>query len=244
MRRFYAPPENIQNLIVVLDQDETRHIRDVLRARAGDHVNVFDGEGREYSCRIDSIQRRETILNIIGEAAPKSQESNLRMTLATAMLKGEKFDFVVQKSVELGVTEFVPLQTVRSELKFKDEQRRIERWRKIALEASKQCGRATLMKIRPPIRFAQFADEFCSGSENGQTCILFSEIGGERLDSVAAAGEIVCAIGPEGGWDDAEVACAAKQGFRIITLGGRILRAETAAITATALLQNQFGDLN
>ncbi|HEX8638508.1 MAG TPA: RsmE family RNA methyltransferase, partial [Pyrinomonadaceae bacterium] len=153
MRRFYASPEQFKSGVIVLNEDETRHLRDVLRLRETAEAQVFDGAGKEFSCVIESIAKRETILRIKSEIAPSAPESNLDLTLAVALLKGEKFDLVVQKATELGVTQLAPLSTKRADVKIKDvkdTEKKLERWRKIALEAAKQSGRAKLMTIESP----------------------------------------------------------------------------------------------
>jgi 16S rRNA (uracil1498-N3)-methyltransferase len=238
MRRFYAPPENFDAKTVSLSAEETRHLRDVLRLGEGEIVNVFDGEGREFSCRIETIKRHETLLEIVEEIKPSAPVSNLNLTLAVALLKGEKFDLVVQKSVELGVAKFVPLATKRTDVKPKDAGKKHARWQKIALEAAKQCGRADLMKIEKPLVFEQFL-----ASASG-TKILFAERGGEAFEQIKAGKKITAVIGPEGGWDDSEIEVAKIKGFQIVTLKGRILRAETAAISIASILQHRFGDIN
>ena len=151
MRRFFAPSNQISDSSLILGPEETRHLRDVLRLRAGDRVNVFDGEGREYLAEIAEISKNSTTLDVIEEIPPVSPESPLDLTLAAAILKGEKFDLVVQKAVELGVTRIVPLLTVRGDVRLRDTQKRVGRWRRIGLEAAKQSGRAALMKIGEPV---------------------------------------------------------------------------------------------
>jgi len=239
MHRFFAPPEQFHGENAVLDPDETRHLRNVVRLKTGDTVRVFDGNGREFECQIVEIKKFETTLSIIQEVQPTSPESTLDLTLAVAMLKGEKFDLVVQKAVELGVKTLVPLRTIRCDIRSKDSLKRHQRWQKIALEALKQTGRATLMQVAEPIAF----DEFVSGLAN-DAVILFSERGGRPLTLESQPKKLTAVIGPEGGWDDSEIELARNVGIRIVTLGGRILRAETAAIAIAAVLQNRFGDLN
>lgn len=237
MRRFYAPPENFTGSNVTLNIEETRHLRDVLRLREGENVQVFDGEGREFFCEIEAIGKNESHLKIIEEISPSVSESSLQLTVAVALLKGEKFDLVIQKAVELGVTKFVPIITKRTEVKLNDAGKKLERWRKIILESSKQCGRAKLMQINAPIEFIYFLKN-TEGS-----IILFSERAGESFSFVKADKKITALIGSEGGWDECEIDSARENHVQIITLGGRILRAETAAIIIPALLQNHFGDL-
>lgn len=237
MRRFYAPKESFSDAKITLSLEETRHLRDVLRLRACDKMQVFDGEGNEFLCEIEAISKKETILKIIEKIVPSASESNLALTLAVALLKGEKFDLVIQKAVELGVKKFVPLITKRCDVKLKDAEKKLERWRKIALEACKQSGRATLMQIETPFNF----EEFIKISDGEK--ILFSERNGESFSAIKSAEKITAFVGSEGGWEHSEIEFAKSSGVQIITFGGRILRAETAVIAISAILQNRFGDL-
>lgn len=216
-------------------------MRDVLRLRAGAVVRIFDGAGKEFSCVIESIGKREAILRVESEIAPSAPESNLNLTLAVALLKGEKFDLVVQKTTELGVSRLVPLVTQRADVKikdFKDADKKLERWRKIALEAAKQSGRARLLTIEAPSKLEDFV-----ATANGAAKILFAERGGADFSTIEARGEIVAVVGSEGGWETSEIETAQAHNFQIVTFGGRILRAETAAIVVAGILQHRFGDL-
>jgi 16S rRNA (uracil1498-N3)-methyltransferase len=264
MRRFYAPPENFSGQKVTLGVDESKHLRDALRLRAGEEVFVFDGAGGEFRCKIETAGKGEAVLRIIEKAAPKAPESKLDLTLAVGLLKGEKFDLVVQKACELGVASVVPLETKRADVKIRDAreaEKKLERWRRIALEAAKQSGRARLMQVEAPASFERFLDEAGSSKNaaagenkknpallrpNLPSLIFFSERGGEGFENLPDEGvsEAIAVVGAEGGWEDAEINLARDKGFRIITLGGRILRAETAAVVAAALLQHRLGDLS
>jgi 16S rRNA (uracil1498-N3)-methyltransferase len=165
------------------------------------------------------------------------------LTLAVALLKGEKFDLVVQKATELGVKRIVPLQTKRADVRLKDEKdsaKKIERWRRIALEAAKQSGRAFVPEIENPADFEIFV------KNSNFPGIFFAERGGDNLQAgltQISSSNLIAVTGAEGGWEDAEIELARKNDFRVVTLGGRILRAETAAITVAALLQHLSGDL-
>jgi 16S rRNA (uracil1498-N3)-methyltransferase len=238
MRRFYAPKENFSADAVELGFDDTRHLRDVLRLKAEDTVNVFDGTGHEFLCMIEKIGKRHTSLRIVKETEATAPESGLDLTFAAAITKGEKFDLVVQKMVELGVNNLIPLFTRRCEVKPGGSEKRLDRWRKIALEAAKQCGRTKLMRVLEPVDFQDFVL-----SAMGRV-VLFSERDGDNSKTLKAAETLTAVIGPAGGWDDAELELARKRGFQIITFGGRILRAETAAIAFAAILQHRFGDLS
>jgi 16S rRNA (uracil1498-N3)-methyltransferase len=272
-RRFYAPPWAFapDGKTVSLEGEEARHLRDVLRLRRGDEVFVFDGEGREYRCLIDEARRDGAQLEVCAEVAPASPESPLRLTLATALLKGEKFDLVVQKATELGVARILPLMTKLADVRLRDEgdgAKRIARWQRIALEAAKQSGRARVPDINPPQTFAALIEdaltharaesasvhlppgtrESTAPASSEEVRLLFSERGGAGLLETIKRWsnnphDATALVGSEGGWTDEELAAAHDAGWSIVTLGGRILRAETAAITITALLQHLFGDL-
>ena len=239
MHRFYAPPDHFHAGSIVLDRDETLHLRDVIRLKPDGLVNVFDGVGHEFKCRIVEIKKGDTELSIVEEVSPASTESPLDLILAAAMLKGEKFDLVVQKAVELGVKTLVPLRTIRCDIKSRDSMKRHDRWKKIALEASKQTGRAVLMQVAEPVAFDAFLKKLPDID-----AILFSERSGQALDLKTKQNKLTAIIGPEGGWDDSEIESASNAGITIVTLGGRILRAETAAIAIAAVLQNRLGDFN
>lgn len=244
-RRFYAAPSDFdlakQN--VVLEADETRHLRDVLRLGIADEVHVFDGQGHEFRCTVSQIARHHSELHIQAEVAPAKPESPLQLNLGVALLKGEKFDLVVQKATELGVSKVTPLVTRYADVRLRDEgdgARRVSRWQRIALEAAKQSGRAVVPQVSLPLAFAAALEEVESG-------VMFSERRGKPLTELASQPQrhsLFALVGSEGGWSDEEIDGALARNFLVVTLGGRILRAETAAITVTALLQHLFGDLN
>ena len=245
MRRFFSPPENFDETIVMLDESETRHLRDVLRLKTNGIVSVFDGEGREFECRIDDIQKRSTSLSISKEIPPTAPESNLDLSICAAILKGDKTDFAVQKLVELGVNNFTPMLTARCDVKPKDAARRVARWRKIAFEAAKQCGRAKLMRVEDVATFELAMQKpALSNGETETQLVLFSERDGETFNVDSAPASLTAFLGPEGGWDDAELNLAKELQIPIFTLKGRIMKADTAAIAISAILQHRFGDLN
>jgi len=238
MRRFYASPEKFDRQDVTLDKDETRHLRDVLRLDSGDPVSVFNGIGREFECVVTEIGKTESRLKIVNEIPPMSPESPVTIRIAPTVLNGDRYDLIIQKAVELGVVELIPLHTIRCEVRLKDAEKRLNRWRRIAMEATKQTGRATVMRIAEPLDIK----ELLTG-EQRENILMFSERDGEPFDTVKESNNLTAAFGPKGGWDDAELASARENGVRILTLGGRILRAETAAIALTAVIQHRFGDL-
>jgi 16S rRNA (uracil1498-N3)-methyltransferase len=238
-RRFHAPPTAFTETTVTLTADEARHLRDVLRLKSGDEVYVFDGRGREFRCSVTNLKRDSAELRIEAEVQPAKPESQLQLNLCVALLKGEKFDLVVQKATELGVTRVTPLITRHMDIHLRDQSdatKRVARWQRIAIEAAKQSGRAFVPDIILPVAFEGALEVEGAG-------VMFSERGGEAFKSLTGAGSITALVGSEGGWADEEIDAARARGFHIVTLGGRILRAETAAITVTVLMQHHFGDL-
>jgi 16S rRNA (uracil1498-N3)-methyltransferase len=240
-RRFHAPPDAFNDQTVTLGADEARHLRDVLRLKAGDEVYVFDGRGHEFRCSVVNLNRHAAELRIEAEVEPAKPESQLQLNLCVALLKGEKFDLVVQKATELGVSKVTPLITRYADIHLRDESdaaKRVGRWQRIAVEAAKQSGRAFVPEISTPVTFESVSVEGLG--------VMFSERGGDSIESLfklPSTSAITALVGSEGGWSDEEIETARARNFHVITLGGRVLRAETAAITVTALLQHKFGDL-
>lgn len=239
-RRFFAPPSafNFNKQTVTLTSDEARHLREVLRLKPGDEVLVFDGAGKEFRAIVSQARREFAELELKDEIHSARPESPLQLTLAVALLKGEKFDLVVQKGTELGVNRFIPLTTRYADIRLRDEAdaaKRVTRWQRIALEAAKQCGRAVVPEIDTPTTFDSIIKE--------NSCFLFSERGGQPLDTDLKATSLIAIVGSEGGWSDEELEQARAAKVPIVTLGGRVLRAETAAITVAVLFQHLYGDL-
>lgn len=255
-RRFYAPPSAFNSKLdsVTLASDEARHLRDVLRLKTGDDVYVFDGEGKEFHCRIEESRRDTAQLKVISEVVPARSESPLELILAVALLKGEKFDLVVQKATELGVARVVPVITKLADIRLRDDSdaaKRVARWQRIALEAAKQSGRAVVPEIAGPVSFAALLQNARGNLQDAGAelnCLMFSEREGQSIMEAKAAlpanpSLLTALVGSEGGWTDEELAAARQAGWTIVTLGGRTLRAETAAIAVATLLQHLYGDL-
>jgi 16S rRNA (uracil1498-N3)-methyltransferase len=250
-RRFYAPPGAFDSKLrsATLASAEARHLREVLRLKVGDDVYVFNGEGKEFHCRVEESRRDSARLQIIEEVDPARPESPLQLILAVALLKGEKFDLVVQKATELGVAQVVPVVTRLADIRLRDESeaaKRVARWQRIALEAAKQSGRAVVPTIAAPTPFGTLIQD--TDDESGTGRLMFSERDGQLLkeatQSLAAnTTRLTALVGSEGGWTDEELDQARQAGWTIVTLGGRTLRAETAAIAVAVLLQHIAGDL-
>jgi 16S rRNA (uracil1498-N3)-methyltransferase len=240
MLRIYFPVSNIKNNRMSIIGEKARYLTFVLRCRKRDDLIVFDGKGNCYRTAILKADKKEVIAEVI-EKFPCDTESHINITLVQGLLKGEKMDMVIQKTTELGVKEIMPVVTERSQLR---ETRRVMRWRKIAEEASRQSGRSIIPIIHEPVNFS---DAFNLLPSNRIKGILFYEQGGMKLSEAVSSfvprlSSIFVFIGPEGGFTKEEVTLAKEKGLMVTYLGRRILRAETAAISAVTLLQFLLGD--
>jgi 16S rRNA (uracil1498-N3)-methyltransferase len=240
-RRFYIPPDQIRDGIAVLPEDQSHHLFNVLRLKPGDEVEIFDGEGNGYFGEVAGSGREIKIR----APMPASQitAGKCRLILAPALIKADRFEWVLQKATELGVEEFTPLFTRFCEISIPETKiaARLERWRRIVREASKQCRRLSIPRIHPPVPFPHFLT-----SKLGQDCsklMLYEKAMLPWDFQRSSLSRVLLCIGPEGGWDVKEVVNAEEAGYDILGLGSRILRAETAALAAVSIIQFQAGEL-
>ncbi len=221
--------------------DDFRYLRRVLRLRAGDELVALDDEGREHVCQITAVGRRE-LAAVILQTRPPAPERAPRITLHQGLPKGDKMDLIVEKATELGVAAIVPLVTERSQVR---TTRKVERWKRVAAAAARQCGRRKPPHIVEPRSYAMVMDSRTGGRP--PLGILFYEGGGVPLGEIKPRGEgverIDLYVGPEGGFSPAEVETARSRGVQVCTLGPRVLRCETASIVAVTLIQYRWGDL-
>ena len=244
-RRFRIHPDHIQGRQAIIDDpQEIRHICKVLRLGEGDPVSLFDGEGREYQASIFRITQKKVILSLKGDAAPVLPESPVEIILGVALLKASKFDWLLQKVTELGVSEVVPFSSSHVVPRWGAGQTgsRRDRWGKITTEAAKQCGRASIPRIHPLHSF----EEVLAFDWGQATKVLLweKEKAGSLGETVAHSSKVFVLVGPEGGFSDQEALRAQAAGFQPVRLGPRILRAETTGVAIVALLQFILGDLN
>ena len=244
MARFYVPEPEIINGILSIRGDEVKHIRRVLRLKAGDEISVFDGSSREYQGTILEENSFSVAVKIEHFFASK-RESSLEITLAQSLLKGEKMDYLVQKATELGVKDIVPFSSSRSVplLEGAKKLERHRRWEKIAIEAAKQCGRSILPKIGS---LQDYRTALLSAPSDSLRFILWEKEGRrlkEILGRARKQNRIFFIVGPEGGFSRQEVEEAMEKAFVPVTLGERILRAETASLCLLSILQYEFGDM-
>jgi 16S rRNA (uracil1498-N3)-methyltransferase len=247
MRRFVVGPEAIEAGRVRFDAGEARHLARVLRLSPGAVVEAADGGGRLYAVRLDVVGAHEAWGTIVGDAGvpPSSRESPCAITLAQAILKGDRMAWLIQKATELGVARIVPVVTARVVARpgagrADDRQRR---WQRVAREAVKQCGRTVVPAVEGP----RSLDSVLGEAAAHETAWLLWEGGGTPLAAMAArAGHprrLLLLVGPEGGFTRDERTAAESAGLAPVGLGPRILRAESAGLTAVALCQHLFGDL-
>jgi 16S rRNA (uracil1498-N3)-methyltransferase len=229
--RFFVE-EPISGAAAKLVGQEAQHLLKVLRAKIGDEITVFDGSGDEFTARVSSHSRSEVELEIL-ERRPINRELNFHLTMGVALPKGDRQRWLVEKLTELGVTELVPLRTVRGVAQPVDQA--LVRLRRFVVEASKQCGRNRLMAIGEPQSCVDFTAAIPTGSIR---LIAHPSPVAKPIQRIGEAREVAVAIGPEGGFTDEEVSNAIAQGWQSIQLGTRILRVETAAVTVAAMLSN------
>jgi 16S rRNA (uracil1498-N3)-methyltransferase len=244
MARFYVPQPQIEKGMLKVVGDEVKHIRRVLRLKAGDGIVVFDGVGREYEGTIVEEECSSVVIKIENTFSSKD-DSPLEVTLAQSLLKGEKMDYLIQKAAELGVRRIVPFFSSRSipSLEKLGRLKRHHRWERIAIEASKQCGRGLVPEIEP----LQDYSEMLQIASSDSLCLILWEREGVKLREILERSKermkIFSVIGPEGGFSREEVEEAIRVGFIPITLGNRILRAETAGLCLLSILQYERGDI-
>jgi 16S rRNA (uracil1498-N3)-methyltransferase len=249
MARLWVEPASLTSGTRRVEGDDFRYLARVLRLAHGDELVLFDGAGREASARVEHVDGLTNHLILqVGEPRPVAARADgaARVVLLCALLKGEKMDLVVQKACELGAARLVPVQAARSVVKL-DAARgrsRTERWRKIAREAARQCGRADVLEVA---EVASLDDALAAAAAEEGARFVFHE--GARTSPLAAAlpatrvAQVTAAVGPEGGFTADEVEHARVHGFVPVGLGPRVLRAETAALAALAVLGWTLGDL-
>ncbi len=215
---------------VELDGDEAHHLGVVCRLRAGDLVCLFNGDGCQYPARIQAVSKRSVSLEVLSQEAP-ARELSFALTVAAPVPKGDRAQFLVEKLTELGVTTYVPLATQHSVIQPREA--KLEKLQRYVIEASKQCGRNVLMKVESLASW----DDFCKRDDLGPVRLVAhpnQELPGTWKQQVSAGSSIALAVGPEGGFTDAEIDRAGAAGWQAVGLGPRILRVETAALALTA----------
>jgi 16S rRNA (uracil1498-N3)-methyltransferase len=240
--RFHVRAEAVRGEHVSFDADEARHLARVMRLGPGDVVQAVDGQGHELTVRITEVAPRGAHGTVVTRAV-RPTESPLALTLAQSIPKGDKLERIIRMATELGVCRVVPLATERTVVRVEASEwtDRLLRCRRVAREAAKQCGRAVIPEVEPPRSLAEWLDE--RESRDLLVCFREGETSGLSALPAASIDRMSVVVGPEGGWSDAEVARLASAGAVMAGLGPRILRADTAAPIALALIQARYGDI-
>ncbi len=247
MTRCYVPPPLQAQTQVALPEASALHVTRVLRLRLGAELTVFDGRGGEYAAEIVTIARAQVRV-AVGPHRPTERESSVRITLLQSLARGERMDLIVQKATELGVYRMVPVASQHSVVRLEGSAatRRIEHWRQVAIGACEQCGRNRIPRV------ADVMDVATAGgaAELPVERYLLSPEATENLTAALKrdspeheSRSVALLIGPEGGWSQGELAIAQRFDFRPVQLGPRVLRTETAALVAVAIVQAGCGDL-
>ncbi len=239
MHRFFISPDILHGEKIVLANSQAHQIRDVLRMKPGDKIIVLDNTGYEYKVSLIKIDRREIIGEVINKTRSEG-EPKVRITLYQSILAREKFEWVLQKCTEVGVCSFVPVVTQRSIVRGAESVtiKKMSRWQSIITEAAEQSGRGRVPTLESPLNFS----DVISGLDNFD-CSLF---GSTQIDTPdlreiikgkdSELKKIALFIGPEGGLTETEIADADGRGAKAFSLGKRILRTETAAVVASAII--------
>jgi len=245
MHRFFIPPKTIHDDQVILRGTIVHQIRDVLRMRAGDSVILLDNSGYAHQTELVLIDR-DSVRGRVIEKWKLETEPRARITLYQGLLKGQKFDWVLQKGTEIGIAAFVPVLSARCVVGSLEDVSgvRMERWERIVVEAAEQAGRACLPSLANPTLFAHACSQ---AAQSGLSLIPWEEehdLGlREAMSQVPKSKQINLFIGPEGGFAEEEIVAAKEHGVIPVSLGPRILRAETAGLTAAAAILYELGDL-
>ncbi|WP_202711162.1 16S rRNA (uracil(1498)-N(3))-methyltransferase [Sporosalibacterium faouarense] len=244
MHRFFIDSDNVHESQVVITGDDVKHIKNVLRLNVGDKIMVCDGESNDYLIEIENIESNQVIGKIINKERSKG-EPPIDVVLYQGLPKSTKMDLIIQKATELGVKRIVPVITERTVVKIdnpKKENKKLERWNRIALEASKQCKRGQIPNVEGVINFKEMVEEI---KEDFVIVPYENEIkiGTKEILSKFNDKTISIVIGPEGGFEEEEIEKLKEIGANIITLGPRILRTETAGFTTMAIVMYELGDL-
>lgn len=239
MHHFFVTPEQVINTTVHIQGSDVNHIKNVLRMKVGEQLHVSDGNNKKYLCQIDTMDTDHVTLSI-QEELPADTELQSKIYLFQGLPKGDKMEWIVQKAVELGVYEIIPVVTKRTVVKLDEKKatKKVERWNSIAESGAKQSGRNQIPKVsrvmsyQESLAYAKSLDillipyELAEGMQDTKAAV----------DSIQPGQSVGFFIGPEGGFDVAEVEDAMGVGAKPISLGKRILRTETAGLTMLSIL--------
>ncbi|HVO33849.1 MAG TPA: RsmE family RNA methyltransferase [Elusimicrobiota bacterium] len=242
MPRFFVPPDQIRDGRFFISGSEAHHALHVLRKGPGDLLEIFDGRDSSYQGRIEHVEtdRLDGVL-LSAPASPRTSTENLRVILVQALIRGSKWDWLIEKCSELGVSALWPLRAARSIVKVSDDRSKEERWNRIALAAAKQCGRGDVMTIERPADLSAILGRRTPGSLS----LIPWEKESDRSIAEACRGYrgdmVYVFVGPEGGWESQETQMACEAGVKPVRLGATLLRSETAGLVSATLVLGELG---
>ena len=238
--RIYQSGDYEVGQLLALSAQASQHVGVVLRMKAGESITLFCGDDREFVALIDEVKKKQVFVRI-HSVINVSRESPLTIHLAQAISKGDRMDFVMQKAVELGVTSIIPIKSQRCVVSMNKERmaKKVQQWQAIVISACEQSGRNKVPIVHQPLDLEQYLHE----AQGQLKLVLNPKATNSWRDYIGIQGDILLLIGPEGGLSDDEIKHAVTSGFQSLSLGPRILRTETAAITALSVLQAVAGDL-
>lgn len=237
--RLYVATPLVLSQTIELNADSAHYLRAVLRVKKAHIITLFNGEGGEYQGQILEVSRKRVLIEV-QSFTEHSVESNLRVVLGLGISRGERMDFAIQKSVELGVSEILPLLTARCVVQLKDNkaENKVRHWQKIAQHASEQSGRTLVPKVRDVEQLDSWVNQ------QAGLKLFLDPFATQTLQQLQPEeNKITLLVGPEGGFTEQERALAKQAGFLPVQLGQRILRTETAALAALTAVQVLWGDL-
>lgn len=244
MHKFFVPENRIFENKALIEGEDVKHIYKVLRLKTGEKVNINNCNGKEYLGVINEVTKSNVTVDLI-EKIEMNNESPIEVYLYQGFPKGSKLDLIIQKCTELGIKEIIPVITSRVISNVKKDNKKLDRWNRIAFEACKQSKRSLIPKVREILDFHEAIEEM----KNMDLVVVPYEnatnYGIKKMKSEIKieAKKIGIMIGPEGGFEEEEIEVLKKIGAKIVTLGPRILRTETAGFTCLSLLMYELGDL-
>lgn len=237
--RFFESQPLETGADISLSDSVVQHVSRSLRMRPGDQIILFNGDGSEHKAELIKIEKRSVTARII-ESHASSTESPLPITIGQTLSRGERMDYAVQKSTEMGVRSITPLFSERCEVKLPKErqEKRVKHWLQIAVSACEQSGRT----VPPEIKYPTDLEKWLA-AQDAELKLVLHHHSEQPLQEMTAPSSIALLIGPEGGLTSDEVELAAQYGFKPLTLGPRVMRTETAPVAALTLLNYLWGDL-
>ena len=246
MPKFFTARENIKDTTLIIDSEDANHLKKVLRINIGDKITVCDGAGIDYTVRVSEIGKNEIECDII-DRQKSDTEPNINITLYQGLPKAAKMDYIIQKNTELGISKIVPAKLARCVVKLENkaaEDKKCERWQKIAVASAKQSGRGIVPEIGNPMT----VDEIIEDVKDYNLVFVPYECEDQSrlktiVESAPDAKDIAFIIGPEGGFDISEIEKLKAAGIKTVTLGKRILRTETAAEAVVSMLMYAYNEI-